>query len=124
MKKKTQVINITDYPFFNFRPDSKVAYTAYILNGTPYMNYSRRAGNTTLLIDSYIQLLMRGAEIEIADHYNSENAHLYLINRLLDRIKIEHSPITILCDKVNRRMKIKTGEENKEEFKNYIQFSY
>ena len=50
----------------------------------------RRVGNTTRLIDYYIQKLFKEGKIFVADHYPSFNADRHLANKICDRMKLEH----------------------------------
>ena len=50
----------------------------------------RMVGNTTRLVDYYIQELFKGGEVRIHDHYGSKQADRDLISRIRQRLTIEH----------------------------------
>lgn len=58
----------------------------------PIHSYIRRNGNTTRLVDYYIQKLFEGTRviINIEDHYLHIKAHEKLIDLIERRITIEH----------------------------------
>ena len=52
----------------------------------------RATGETTRLIDYYIQELYKNYKewILVEDHYDSKNSHIILINAIMKRMGIEH----------------------------------
>ncbi len=54
----------------------------------------RAVGNTTRLVDYYIQELFNnfGKFIKVRDHYPLREADEYLYHRILNRLVIEHGP--------------------------------
>lgn len=115
MRKVIQGIRVSEYPFNKLESDPDVAYRVWIFNAP------RRAGNTTILIDCYIQLLMRGSEIHIQDHYDGSVAHDNLLRRIADRLRIEHHSLTLLFNKQHYLMKIKQGDENMKHYEGYTE---
>lgn len=61
----------------------------YIINND---DSNRSTGRTTRLIDYYIQKLFNNPnkEIEIIDHYDNIKAHIYLTQKMLERLYTEH----------------------------------
>jgi len=55
-----------------------------------YISQNRRMGNTTRIIDNIIQIIMSGKVCKIEDHYNGRLARIHLLNRLCERIAMEH----------------------------------
>lgn len=53
--------------------------------GTP-----RRTGQSTRLVDQYVQQLFTFGEIEVRDHFDSVSLHELLTERVLLRLKNEH----------------------------------
>lgn len=56
----------------------------------------RRCGNTTRLVDYYIQALFEREIITIIDHYGSLDIHKYhkgIFNKVVNRINTEHKNI-------------------------------
>lgn len=52
---------------------------------------TRRSGNTTKLIDYYVQLLFSEREItDVKDHHDTQVAHDYLFRKIVDRLAFEH----------------------------------
>lgn len=51
---------------------------------------NRRTGQSTRLIDKYIQELFTNGSVIISDHYDSEDADIWLLDRFLTRLYIEH----------------------------------
>lgn len=113
MRKVIQGIGVSEYPFNKLSPTPEIAYRVWIFNAP------RRAGNTTILIDCYIQLLMRGFEIHIQDHYDNNVAHDLLLRRIIDRLRIEHHGLTLLFNKQHYLMKVKQGDENMKHYEDY-----
>lgn len=118
MRKVIQGIGVSEYPFNRLESAPDVAYRVWIFNAP------RRAGNTTILIDCYIQLLMRGFEIHIQDHYNSDIAHDYLLRRIIDRLRIEHQSLTLLFNKRHYLMRLKQGDEDMKHYKDYTEVKF
>lgn len=50
----------------------------------------RRAGQSTRLIDQYIQDLFNKGVVSLVDHYGSENANDFLFKTFRDRMNLEH----------------------------------
>lgn len=64
------------------------------MNIRPEVNPNRRSGNTTRLVDYYIQEifnLKEGDFIEIKDHHEHPEAHRYLLKRIKERFNKEHN---------------------------------
>lgn len=51
----------------------------------------RMTGNSTRLIDFYIQKLFTEKEIQVQDHYPEKKAHKLLFVRILKRLEFEHN---------------------------------
>jgi hypothetical protein len=68
----------------------------------------RGTGRTTRLVDKYIQDIFNNPNkfITIEDHYPHNVAHLYLFNRISDRLKIEHGRLNYTWDKNNNQIKL------------------
>lgn len=115
MKKVIQGIGVFEYPFHRLSPTPEIAYRVLSLI-TP-----RRAGNTTILIDCYIQLLMRGFEIYVEDHCCYIEATDDLVIRIINRLRMEHGGLTLLFNKRNYRMKIKQGDEDMRYYEYYTE---
>lgn len=62
----------------------------------------RMMGNTTRLVDQYIQDLFNNKRVELKDHYENgtyEPANKYLLRIFQKRIEIEHSRIRVKYDR-------------------------
>lgn len=70
--------------------------------------YNRASGRTTRLIDKYIQELFakEGEWIEIKDHYDNRHAHKYVFNKVLDRMHLEHTRISLASNRTKSIIKI------------------
>ena len=66
---------MSDHPFIN----------------EPVISPHRRSGNTTRLIDYYIQLLFVKGTITVIDHYDSDKSNKRLRGLILDRLRNEHT---------------------------------
>lgn len=51
----------------------------------------RKIGNTTRLVDYYIQVLFRDGTTKIEDHYNGDKSNRILAGKIADRILNEHN---------------------------------
>lgn len=96
-------INFNEYPFDNFTPDKNKVYR---IDSRSLDTTCRKSGSTTLLADAYIQLLFRGAEIEIRDHYDYIQSHRLLGRLILRRLKSEHPHVCITPSLSNLTIKI------------------
>ena len=59
-----------------------------------YKNYlvdRRRSSRTTRLVNEAIDELYEKGSVELRDHYDSPNATIYLLNKVLYRLHNEHS---------------------------------
>ena len=70
----------------------------------------RRSGNTTRLVDWYIQKIFEGKNIETIDHHNEYGNNRSLYNRIIKRLLSEHlesKPFdeSFTCDKVKLTIK-------------------
>ena len=54
------------------------------------VNPERRSGNTTRLVDWYIQRIFEGKEIKVIDHHDDYGNNLSLYNRIIKRLISEH----------------------------------
>lgn len=115
MRKVIQEIGVSEYPYYRLSKSPEIAYKVRVFTRI------RRSGSTTILIDCYIQLLMRGFEIHIQDHYNSDIAHDYLLRRIIDRLRIEHQSLTLLFNKKHYLMRLKQGDEDMKHYKDYTE---
>ncbi len=66
------------------------------MNIKPQTLDKRRAGNTTRLIDYYIQELFEAffgdkGPIEIKDHLDDKDSHINLVKILKTRVRMEHN---------------------------------
>lgn len=113
MRKTTQSIGVAEYPFYNLNPTPEIAYRVRVFTR------HRRSGSTTILIDCYIQLLLRGFEIHIQDHYDGNVAHNLLLRRIIDRLRIEHHSLTLLLNKRYYLLKIKQDDEDMRCYEGY-----
>ena len=52
--------------------------------------FGRRVGNTTRLIDYYVQKLFRGGIVKVKDHHEHRHADEDLTCRIMERLKREH----------------------------------
>lgn len=68
----------------------------------------RRVGNTTRLIDYYVQELFNNfeQEIEIRDHFPHRRADEFLIERLVKRIRSEHPSFEYEINRNKRTIKL------------------
>lgn len=82
----------------------------------------RQNGQTTRLVDEYIQLLFTTGEIHIQDHYPNRQANENLMERILDRLQHEHrmTKDSLSINRYNFIIKYKQFEE-KQEIKKYHQ---
>lgn len=64
-------------------------------NGGP-----RQSGNSTRLIDFYIQELFRKNTIAVIDHYPIKEASVNLLERITDRLSREHCGTKFTVDKI------------------------
>ena len=63
----------------------------------------RITGRSTRLIDKYIQEFFTnpaGIGVYVLDHYDDIRAHQSLLDRVISRLKIEHSGVHYAVDKV------------------------
>ena len=76
----------------------------------------RQNGQTTRLVDEYIQLLFTTGEIHIQDHYPTREANENLMERILDRLQYEHrmTKDNLSTSKSNFIIKYKQFEEKQE----------
>lgn len=51
---------------------------------------TRRIGNSTRLIDQYVQELFTKGEIQVFDHFDTQESHESLFKRVLNRLGFEH----------------------------------
>ena len=58
-------------------------------------NDERRCGNSTRLADKYIQALFKKGTCVIKDHLDNSRSHLYLFEKIKNRIEIEHYRFTL-----------------------------
>lgn len=115
MRKVIQGIGVSEYPFHRLSPTPEIAYRVWIFNAP------RRAGSTTILVDCYIQLLMRGFEIHVQDHCDGNVAHDLLLRRIIDRLRKEHHSLTLLLNKNYYLLKIKQGDEDMRYYEGYTE---
>lgn len=115
MRKVIQEIGVSEYPYYRLSKSPEIAYKVRVFART------RRSGSTTILIDCYIQLLMRGFEIHIQDHYDGNVAHDLLLRRIIDRLRIEHHNLTLLFNKQYYLMKIKQCDEDMRYYEDYTE---
>jgi hypothetical protein len=62
---------------------------------------TRRAGNTTRLVDECIQLLFSGVVCVCHDHWengNNRHANQNLFERVMKRLNYEHGWVSVVCD--------------------------
>ena len=50
----------------------------------------RRVGNSTRLIDKYVQDLFNEGNVVVYDHYNTNNSNNFLLSKFLGRLNLEH----------------------------------
>jgi len=62
----------------------------------------RRTGETTRLIDFFIQELFTKGEVEVYDHHPSRDADINTFIRVLSRLKYEHNYDT-RCIEIDRK---------------------
>ena len=67
---------------------------------------TRMIGNTTRLVDYYIQLLFTKKEITVRDHHDNNAAHLELFNRIINRMESEHGRLKLEIHKSNLTIKL------------------
>lgn len=73
----------------------------------------RRDGNTTRLVDFYIQLLFRGYTVKCLDHHKlgeHRESNERLLNLILRRLALEHSQISINVDFVHTIIALNTDK--------------
>jgi len=77
------------------------------------MENNRRIGNTTRLVDYYIQHLFNnpGDEIKIVDHYDVKPAHRYLLDRIINRLQLEHKSRVFIVDYDKNTLLLPQGEK-------------
>lgn len=86
----------------------------------PIYDYIRRNGNSTKLIDYYIQKLFEERKIEIVDHeineHNNPRANLLLFERVSKRIYLEHnySSRSLVFEKDKLLIRFKSEKEIEE----------
>lgn len=70
---------------------SQEQVTQYSVSPSGYTTLPlRRCGNTTRLVDQYIQLLFMYGQIHPHDHFHSRESDSLLFRRILDRLHYEH----------------------------------
>ena len=72
------------------------------------MEDKRQSGRTTRLIDNYIQLLFevdKGQEVQVRDHYPSNDAHRMLLEKIVARLNAEHKGLSFEYDIRSRTIK-------------------
>ena len=81
----------------------------------------RRKGRSTRIADRAIQDLFTNGNCLIRDHWHSYEADRILLNRVLDRLKLEHyideSHMSVSFD--NRKISITLNTKGVEEWMNY-----
>lgn len=79
--------------------------TKYVVGFDPYKKIieGRRVGNTTRLVDAYIQkLFLDGKITHITDHYYTSEAHSRLYDLVVRRLKTEHPYSKFSMDSITR----------------------
>jgi hypothetical protein len=66
----------------------------YVYKKIPFLVFGRRSGNTTRLIDSFIQDFFIIGYCKIYDHYNSRESYKRVFSLVISRLMVEHN-ITI-----------------------------
>ena len=66
-------------------PEPKVVY-----KNNPAFVFKRRSGNSTRLIDKYVQDLFDNGVVQVLDHYDSHESHKRLLRIFLARLSVEH----------------------------------
>ena len=71
-------------------------------------NNLRASGRTTRLIDYYVQELFKNknTDIEIRDHNKGRMSALYLMDKIVNRIKSEHPRVAVISNNVNCTLKL------------------
>ena len=55
------------------------------------ISFDRRSGNSTRLLDYYVQKLFQDGEVKISDHHPTRQASELLYKHFLRRLNIEHN---------------------------------
>lgn len=59
----------------------------------PFSQFARRTGQTTRLVDAYIQSLFKGETVLVVDHHDfgrNYESNKYLYNKIVNRLCLEH----------------------------------
>jgi len=73
---------------------------------------ARRYGNTTRMIDAYIQLLFKEGEILVRDHHGTIDSTKLLVSRLRTRLKHEHTIARVEVKHEGDAIRIKLTEKS------------
>lgn len=68
----------------------------------PKITEKRADGNTTRLVDYYIQELFNnfGNFVIIKDHHDDQRSHKNLLNKVLKRLELEHKNIIVYVNRI------------------------
>lgn len=63
------------------------------MNKEDLIKEGRRVGNSTRLIDFYIQELFEKGEVYCKDHFDHSKSHYYLFKKVTERLEREHKTL-------------------------------
>lgn len=67
----------------------------------------RAVGNSTRLLDHYVQKLFNKGYVKIVDHYENTEASEHLFFKFLKRLKLEHPGVRLEANRLNRTVRLK-----------------
>jgi hypothetical protein len=87
MENKT----IDDLLNYHQKIEEESKYENIYLNNVNLIKPGRRVGNTTRLLNYYIEELFTKGEIVVKDHHNSYVISKVLFNKIIKRLEFEHN---------------------------------
>jgi len=75
----------------------------------PNLTAVRKDGNTTRQINFAVERLFKGDRVIVRDHFDNKFAHRILLEKIIDRLVVEHKIdfIRVLIDPVNFEIELK-----------------